>query len=93
MTGPITEKPNAKQLLPTKKGLIISGTTVFLGPLVPFFWNMHYPANPMSAEVAAGAAGGVSFAIGMAYHVVIFLKNVLVAILKKYGINPEEGDE
>lgn len=67
----------------TSKGAAISGGTVVLAPIVPFVWNKVFPDWPMSAEVAASAAGVVGLMLGFVYAIIL-------DVLKKYNIDPTD---
>lgn len=75
-----TPTPTSAKVV-TTRGLTIGASTVAIGPLVPFIWNKMFPEWPMTAEVAASAAGVVSVFLGFVYAVVY-------KILLKYGIAP-----
>ena len=81
-----------KTLTPSKKGVSIAGGVAVLGPLVPFIWNKQFPEWQMTPEIAASASGGLVIVLGMVYETVLFFKSILVAVLKKYGINPEQDE-
>ena len=81
-----------QQIHPSTKGVVIAGGTTVFAPIVPWLWNMYMPDKPMTPEVAAASAGAVVLILGVFYNIGTVLWHIVRAILKKYGINPDEGD-
>ena len=77
-------QPLAQPILPSRKGTAIAGGTSIFAPMVPWVWGMWFPDRPMTPEIAAAAAGVVVLILGFFY-------NIVVALLKKLGVDPTGG--